>query len=217
MKFRASRILPIRRLIAKRLNFRSVARAVWPMTHTKLDDPSRGVALDQEKTRLCDQHVKRPGVSHDVSPCPQLNTTMTRFVGSCGEHPKAATRRTCNLSSASRLLNTHGGNHRVMELVSEIDAPTGHGRRTSSRSSTALGGKQRADIGGPEGKLHHLETLSARPKGPQRIDLVLDSLPKDMIGQRKERYLWLWRNRRWAGNERSGPLRYHPPPAASIR
>ena len=46
-------------------------------------------------------------------------------------------------------------------------------------SSAALGGKQRADIGGPEDELHNLERLSARPKRPQRtqwIDLILDFL-----------------------------------------
>ena len=106
--------------------------------------------------------MKGLGVSHDVSPYPQLNTTMTHCVGGCGE---PAT-RTCDLPSAPRLLNTHDENHRLIELVSEIDAPPGQGRRTSSRSSTALGGKQRADIGGGEGKLHNLQTVSARPKRP---------------------------------------------------
>ena len=90
------------------------------MTHAELHYSSRGVALDQEKTRLRDQHMKGPGVSHDVLPYPQLSTTITRFVGSRGEHPKAAT-RTCNLPSASRLLGTHDGNPRLVELVSEID------------------------------------------------------------------------------------------------
>ena len=41
---------------------------------------------------------------------------------------------TCPLHRVS--LNTHDGNPRLMELVSEIDAPPGHGRRTSPKISS---------------------------------------------------------------------------------
>ena len=53
-----------------------------------------------------------------------------------------------------------------MELVSEIDAPPDMAGGPTQEASTALGGKQRADVGGAKGRLNNLETLSARPKRP---------------------------------------------------
>ena len=130
MKFRASCVFPVRRLIADvqrrnrshwrvgiakhherqgdltcapdecggatppRLNLSLVARTVRPMTHAELHYSSRGVALDQEKTRLRDQHMKGPVVSHDVLP---LSTAQHHHYPLCRQPRRTPQSRDTNL------------------------------------------------------------------------------------------------------------------------